>query len=217
MQDSTLYFLIGRPIGVSIPLTDEFTFNVVSAYTQKACSAQGQICEYKLRSGSIDEYEMISHSNTFRCQVTASVAQAAVAEVTDPRLDLVYAQMHESYEKMLASSVQMEEDADKIAKALVNIQSTARILTQDTATWDAHPETKSDKGCIYVYTDYVIDEEGVSHAGFKIGDDFGTPVVDLPFASAYYEGEVVTATEKEFWNNKERTEVVGEELIFTKS
>lgn len=88
--------------------------------------------------------------------------------------------------------------------------------------WDGSFEI-SEKNVIYVYTDYSTDEHGVNIAALKIGD--GTSyIVDLPFIGVdeslirdHIENTEIhiTATEREFWNNKNRSYAHGETLVLT--
>lgn len=80
----------------------------------------------------------------------------------------------------------------------------------------------SEKNTIYVYTDYDKDSDGYDIAAFKVGD--GTSyIVDLPFTDVLIREHInntdihVTAEEKEFWNNKNRSYAYGETLILTTS
>ena len=78
----------------------------------------------------------------------------------------------------------------------------------------------SDVNTVYVYTDYSHDESGRNISAMKIGD--GTSyIVDLPFTSAKMQEHIanteahITAEEREFWNNKNRSYAYGETLILT--
>ena len=83
------------------------------------------------------------------------------------------------------------------------------------ANWDAQSTLIAEEAVVYIYSDYMIIEDGAGNqtpvAGIKIGD--GTSyLIDLPYISdaATYlitmhvsnTGIHVTQAEKEFWNNK---------------
>lgn len=88
------------------------------------------------------------------------------------------------------------------------------IYRGTTAYWDAKRTLISELNAIYVYTDYktVDNKDGTYtiYPGVKIGD--GTSyLIDMPFMAAddprviaHIENDTihVTASEKEFWNNK---------------
>lgn len=83
------------------------------------------------------------------------------------------------------------------------------------ANWDAQSTLIAEEAVVYIYSDYMIIEDGAGNqtpvAGIKIGD--GTSyLIDLPYISdaATYlitmhvsnTGVHVTPAEKQFWNNK---------------
>lgn len=107
------------------------------------------------------------------------------------------------------------------------------IRIKTTEEWNSNISLISQKGIIYVYSDYIVEEneEGkiINNPGIKIGDGLAY-IVDLPFINGYIEKELlkhindsnihVTLNEKNFWNNKVRcymsTEINDEQnLIFT--
>ena len=82
----------------------------------------------------------------------------------------------------------------------------------------------SESNTVYVYTDYSQDESGRNIAAMKIGD--GTSyIVDLPFTNTNIQEQLqrhisdrdchITAQEREYWNNKKRSDAYGETLVLT--
>lgn len=98
------------------------------------------------------------------------------------------------------------------------------VYSNTTEGWGQNPSLISKKNVIYVYTDYdTID--GVPIPGIKIGDGKAY-LIDMPFVDGNKEllerhiqdtSIHVTPEEKEFWNNKVRSEVHGDDgtLVFT--
>lgn len=94
----------------------------------------------------------------------------------------------------------------------------------DTVTgWGSVPELVSEKGVIYIYTDYTYSQDGQYLPGFKVGDGQAY-LIDLPFTDDPLRAHIantnvhVTLEEKNFWNNKVRvymSEEVEENLIIT--
>ena len=92
-----------------------------------------------------------------------------------------------------------------------------RIVLRDTkANWDSQPSLQSEKGVIYIYTDYQTIDNGDGTftivPGVKVGDGMSY-LIDMPFVAGndeLFKQHVldntihVTAEEKEFWNNKWR-------------
>lgn len=101
--------------------------------------------------------------------------------------------------------------------------SEGKILVNTTENWNAQPQIKSQPKTIYVYSDYQqVEEDGVvkNVPGFKVGDG-NAYLIDLAFTDVVMTNHVndmdihVTLEEKEFWNNKVRGEVTGENLTLT--
>ena len=98
-----------------------------------------------------------------------------------------------------------------------------RVLYATTATWNSQPTLISDRGYLYIYSDYKKTSDDKNIAGFKVGD--GTSyLIDMPFTDILYDEHIsndiihITQQEREFWNNKVRCylDPVNEQnLIFT--
>lgn len=114
---------------------------------------------------------------------------------------------------------QNDEIVEKI-KALAAV-STVPIYYDTTENWNAQVQLASEKGAIYIYSDYQVDE-GKYVPGVKIGDG-GAYVIDLPFIDTTYFKHInnaqihITNAEREFWNNKISCSISEDEdnLIFT--
>ena len=88
-----------------------------------------------------------------------------------------------------------------------------------TEEWNSQPGLIAKAGHLYFYTDYQ-QVGGVNVAGVKIGD--GTSyLIDMPFLDAKFEEHIadnirhITQAEREFWNNKNRAIITGENLVLT--
>lgn len=100
-------------------------------------------------------------------------------------------------------------------KAIIN-----KPIEQDTTeAWNSQPNLIAKKGHLYFYTDYK-NVGGENIAGLKLGD--GTSyLIDLPFIDAQFQEHIsntivhITQQEREFWNNKNRAVITGENLILT--
>ena len=99
------------------------------------------------------------------------------------------------------------------------------ILYNTTAAWNAERDRIGERGTIYVYTDYRLDEESSLYIpGLKLGD--GTSyLIDLPFIDATLTEHIndtsvhITEEERAFWNSKVRcyySSIIDDEtIIFT--
>lgn len=99
------------------------------------------------------------------------------------------------------------------------------IYYDTTANWNATPSLESQKGAIYIYSDYKKDANNKDVPGIKIGDG-DAYVIDMPFIDAPLwehinnSGIHVTPAEKEFWNNKVTAYLSGDNpklLVFSKN
>lgn len=97
------------------------------------------------------------------------------------------------------------------------------VLFDTTEHWNNQTSLISEKNTLYVYTDYMTDEN-LTIPGFKLGDGKAY-LIDLPFTDkVYYDhirDQVIHITEEEriLWNNKvscELSNVNKENLIFYK-
>lgn len=97
------------------------------------------------------------------------------------------------------------------------------VFARTTVEWNEEPSLIGQNGAIYIYTDYYNDGQGHSVPAFKVGDGLAY-LIDMPFVDVNIQNHMnnedihVTALEKEFWNNKVRTDqtdIRNENLIFT--
>lgn len=97
------------------------------------------------------------------------------------------------------------------------------VLFDTTEHWNNQTSLISEKNTLYVYIDYMTDEN-LTIPGFKLGDGKAY-LIDLPFTDkVYYDhirDQVIHITEEEriLWNNKvscELSDVNKENLIFYK-
>jgi len=102
-------------------------------------------------------------------------------------------------------------------------QHTTPIFYDTIANWNLHPDLVSVRGCIYVYSDYMTDEDDNNIPGIKIGDG-SSYLIDMPFTDSLYKEHIedtvhhITSAEREAWNNKVRCyldTLDNENLIFT--
>lgn len=107
------------------------------------------------------------------------------------------------------------------------LQNKASIYMKTTSEWNQQIGAIGQLNTFYVYTDRTTKDDGHGHTincpGIKVGD--GTSyLVDLPFVDDLFYDHInntnihVTLAEKQFWNNKVRTqdsELDQQNLIFT--
>ena len=107
------------------------------------------------------------------------------------------------------------------------LEGKASIQVKTTNEWKQYLDLISQSNTFYVYIDRFIkeDEEGhiIKYPGIKVGDG-SSYLVDLPFVDDLFYDHInnmdihVTLAEKQFWNNKVRTqdsELDEQNLIFT--
>lgn len=126
---SSVYLLLGRPVQLKIPLTEDSKLLVTAPITKKAGRVKAQLMECKLAENTEDEYEYVRYSNIFEVVITPSLAVESQIEVTDPRLELVYAQIHEAYLAMLAHEQTASASATAAAADAATAYSEARTAS----------------------------------------------------------------------------------------
>ena len=85
------------------------------------------------------------------------------------------------------------------------------VAVKTTEEWSHVTEVVSANGEIYVYSDYMQDEDGNNIPGFKIGDG-NAYIVDLPFATL--PDLRISDEDIASWNNKVSVRIEGDRLIF---
>lgn len=89
---NTVYLMIDT-LDIAIPLDDSLSFVVQSNITRDVTTYYVQLREFHMNG---DKAELVKSSNMFKMRVSDSIDNE-VREVTDPSLDLIYAQMHQMY------------------------------------------------------------------------------------------------------------------------
>ena len=97
-----------------------------------------------------------------------------------------------------------------------------KVFYDTTANWAKQTSLVSERGAIYIYSDYQ-DDDGTDVPGLKLGDGLAF-VVDLPFVGKLYDDHLadtvshITSAERSAWNDKVRCyldSTDNEKLIFT--
>lgn len=99
----------------------------------------------------------------------------------------------------------------------------SKVLYASTEYWNSHPEIIAKRGYIYIYSNWMYDEQGNLIAGFKVGDG-DTPLIELSVTDQMFADHVndavrhITQAERERWNNKVTCDYVEqlERIIFSK-
>lgn len=98
-----------------------------------------------------------------------------------------------------------------------------RVLYASTATWNSQPQLVSERGYVYIYSDYKQNAQEQNIAGMKVGDG-SAYLIDMPFVDELLYNHVgdiyihITQNERVFWNNKVRVYIDPQnehKLIFT--
>lgn len=111
----------------------------------------------------------------------------------------------------------IEKPASRVEEILLGIYNnggggggggTATCYWNTTAYWNSQTETPSERGALYIYTDFDTDEQGLVPA-LKIGDGVHT-VPALRFIGAG-SSAMITDEEVDSWNNKVTAEIDGDD------
>ena len=101
----------------------------------------------------------------------------------------------------------------------------SRIYYASTATWNSQPELVSERGYVYIYSDYRKNDQDQDIPCAKVGDG-SAYLIDLPFTDDIYAKHIinthihVTDGEREKWDNKVTCfldPTNDENLIFSKT
>lgn len=93
------------------------------------------------------------------------------------------------------------------------------VVINTTEMWNSLLKLRTQKGVIYVYSDYVT-IDGVTYPGTKIGDGIHL-LKDIPMMQEYVLKHIndnvrhITDEEREFWNNKHRVYVKNHTIKIT--
>ena len=132
-------------------------------------------------------------------------------------------------DKIYLGDVQLSnsEVYNKISALNQALGTKANIQIKTTNEWKQYIDLISQPNIFYIYTDRYTkeDEEGhiIKYPGIKVGDG-SSYLIDLPFVDDLFYDHIhnmnihVTLAEKQFWNNKVRTqdsELDEQNLIFT--
>ena len=91
---------------------------------------------------------------------------------------------------------------DGITNKFINSDESNSIVIKTKAEWEQVPQMRSVKGTWYIYSDWRQEEDPQTHEVInipraKLGDEYGTYVVDLPFVTSS-----ITDADIQKWNNK---------------
>lgn len=105
----------------------------------------------------------------------------------------------------------------------------SNVYSDTTEHWNSQKDLVGRKGCLYIYTDHYVDQNGNPIPAAKIGDG-NAYLIDAPFIDASVEivqahinDKVahVTEDERDFWNNKVTAylsaDTDDERLVLTKN
>lgn len=103
------------------------------------------------------------------------------------------------------------------------------VYSDTTEHWNSQKDLVGRKGCLYIYTDHYIDQNGNPIPAAKVGDG-SAYLIDAPFIDASVEivqthinDKVahITEDERDFWNNKVTAylsaDADDERLVLTKN
>ena len=125
-----------------------------------------------------------------------------------------------------APTPSLEDDSTRLAttefvQAL--LADTGKVYYDTTENWATQTTLVSEKGSIYVWSDYRKNDENIDTPGIKIGDGLAY-VLDLPFIDEDFVKHIqdsdihVTLADKAFWGDKVRCFIDASEnetLVFT--
>lgn len=114
--------------------------------------------------------------------------------------------------------------SSSVVNGEINISGGKKVMyvyQATTAEWNSRPSLISEKGALYIYTDYQ-NVDGMDVPGFKLGDGKAY-LIDMPFTDSVMQDHIrntivhITQEEREFWNDKVRCYAIDNEelVVFT--
>ena len=91
----------------------------------------------------------------------------------------------------------------------VYVSGDCKVLYASTETWNSKPQLISEKGYIYIYSDYRQNEQEQNIPAMKVGDG-SAYLIDLPFVDDLVQKHIIdnvihiSQSERECWNDKVR-------------
>ena len=114
---------------------------------------------------------------------------------------------------------------DDISEAIDELnEEGAKVKCNTTAGWNSQIDLIAEEGVVYVYTDYLLNEDDEPIPAFKVGDGLAY-LIDIPFNEDINSKHIqntnihITNDEREYWNNKVTVYLdvnYLEELVFSK-
>lgn len=114
---------------------------------------------------------------------------------------------------------------DDISEAIDELnEEGAKVKCDTTAGWNSQIDLVAEEGVVYVYTDYLLNEDNEPIPAFKVGDGLAY-LIDIPFNEDINSKHIqntnihITNDERECWNNKVTVYLdvnYLEELVFSK-
>ena len=114
---------------------------------------------------------------------------------------------------------------DDISEAIDELnEEGAKVKCNTTAGWNSQIDLVAEEGVVYVYTDYLLNEDNEPIPAFKVGDGLAY-LIDIPFNEDINSKHIqntnihITNDEREYWNNKVTVYLdvnYLEELVFSK-
>lgn len=198
-----------------------------------------------LKGRSIDTF-LVGNDGTIQVRLEGENAVTTYTCLKDALTNLssvISTEQAAEAERILAENERVSAEADRVQAELAREEEYAAAMAQiehiietlpnvvvchTTAEWDEQTTYVPNSGEVIVYTDHdtkVVDGQTVNIPGVKIGDG-SAYVVDLPFIDEAVSGGLldhiqntsihVTASEKEFWNNKLNCVITNENLVLNR-
>lgn len=114
---------------------------------------------------------------------------------------------------------------DDISEAIDELnEEGAKVKCDTTEGWNSQIDLIAEEGVVYVYTDYLLNEDNEPIPAFKVGDGLAY-LIDIPFNEDINSKHIqntnihITDAEREYWNNKVTVYLdvnYLEELVFSK-
>lgn len=170
----SVYLRLDKPLNLLIPLTSDLKFTVQSNVTCIVGAVRAQLVELRIEDG---KQSLVKTSPIFYCMVGESLSNSDSTEVTDPSLDLIYAEIKRKYEELVrheetaSASAQSAAESAELAKQYASGSGElATALSEETAARESADESL---------------QKQITAIGALVGDGTG----DYKLADVAYSGD----------------------------
>lgn len=154
--------------------------------------------------------EFSSNSSSFAPNFTSNNGSLTISTDSDTQMIPIQFNVNPTLNVDFGSAVMVDQQGGN-----------KQIYYGSTEYWNRQPDLVGERGSLYIYKDWMVDEEGRLVAGIKVGDG-ETLLIEQPAIDQLWQDHIndmirhITPEERLYWNNKVSCEYAEEfeKLLF---